>query len=283
MALTTLANVIQTVDPEAETAEQAALKHLLRRANALIRTRTRRFHGGVIESNNEASPTIIRSYGHGLESGDTIVISGSNCTPTIDGSRVVTVLDQDSFTVPIAVTSAGTAGYYAKQFIEYYDGNNLRELQLRNVPVRSVANVWLDPNGHYGQGADAFNSSTLLVVAQDYDLELSEVGYSATGCLRKLWGVWPGNTDRVGMQAIAVPGNGNIKVQYVSGYRSMPTDLSLAAEVVVADLYRTASDGASMASESIDYYSYTRLSAADEENALSSAKSLLKRFTTPLV
>jgi hypothetical protein len=56
-----------------------------------------------------ANPTVVTAPRHGLTSGDTISISGSSTTPTIDGSRVVTVTDADTFTVPVNVTSGGGA------------------------------------------------------------------------------------------------------------------------------------------------------------------------------
>ncbi len=40
--------------------------------------------------------------------------------------------------------------------IEYYDGRQHPQIVLRAWPVAGVANVWLDPNGHYGQGDNAF-------------------------------------------------------------------------------------------------------------------------------
>ncbi len=57
-----------------------------------------------------ANPTHITSVAHGLSSGTQIIISGSNSTPSVDGTRIVTVLDADHFTIPVNVTVAGTSG-----------------------------------------------------------------------------------------------------------------------------------------------------------------------------
>jgi hypothetical protein len=51
---------------------------------------------------------------HGLSAGETVVISGSNSTPTVNGSRVVTVVSTTTFTVPVTVTSLGTAGTFER-------------------------------------------------------------------------------------------------------------------------------------------------------------------------
>lgn len=47
---------------------------------------------------------------HGFPNGATVVIAGTNSTPTIDGSRVVTVIDNDTFSVPVTTSVAGTQG-----------------------------------------------------------------------------------------------------------------------------------------------------------------------------
>ncbi len=46
---------------------------------------------GTITANTLANPTVVTSTAHGLATGATIVIAGSNSTPTINGTRVVTV------------------------------------------------------------------------------------------------------------------------------------------------------------------------------------------------
>jgi hypothetical protein len=56
-----------------------------------------------------AASSVITSPNHGLVSTDVIWITGSTTTPTIDGERIVTVSDGNTFTVPVNVTSNGGA------------------------------------------------------------------------------------------------------------------------------------------------------------------------------
>jgi hypothetical protein len=65
-----------------------------------------------ITGNSIANPTVITSVGHGLTTGDVITIYESNSTPSINGERAVTVLTADTFSVPVNVTVAGSAGYW---------------------------------------------------------------------------------------------------------------------------------------------------------------------------
>jgi hypothetical protein len=69
---------------------------------------------GKITQISVANPTVVTSVGHGLSTGDTIVITGSDSTPTIDGQQVVTALTPDTFSAAVPVTVAGTTGSWQK-------------------------------------------------------------------------------------------------------------------------------------------------------------------------
>lgn len=65
----------------------------------------------TISGNTVANPSVVTTTeNHGLITGQTVVISGSNSTPSLNGSRVVTVISPTTFSVPVNVTNAGTAG-----------------------------------------------------------------------------------------------------------------------------------------------------------------------------
>lgn len=66
----------------------------------------------LITSNTLANPTVVTSVGHGLTTGNSITIINSNSTPSINGVHTVTVLNADTFTIPVNVTVAGTAGSF---------------------------------------------------------------------------------------------------------------------------------------------------------------------------
>ena len=66
------------------------------------------FTGSVVTLGN---PTTITQAAHGLSSGMTINITASTTTPSINGTRVVTVLSPSSFTIPVTTTVGGTANW----------------------------------------------------------------------------------------------------------------------------------------------------------------------------
>lgn len=68
---------------------------------------------GVIVSTSVANPTVVTTAApHGLVTGQKIVIAGDNSTPALNGAQTVTVVTATTFTVPVNVTNAGTAGTF---------------------------------------------------------------------------------------------------------------------------------------------------------------------------
>lgn len=275
MSLATLSTVKANLGiADSDTSEDTALTRWLGAAATLIRNYLGRKLGGLIQSNSVAAATVITAAGHGLTTGDTIVIAGSNCTPTIDGERVVTVLTADTFTVPVTVTVAGTAGYWTNKLTEYYCGPNDHVLVLRETPVVSIASVYLDSGAYFGQASGAFAAATLLTAGVDYALD------ARRGFLVKIGGIWPGvNAQGRGLLASGVTeGVGNIKVTGVYGYAPIPSDLQMAACQVVGEMRSSAQRGGPLQSERTDYYSYTRASSAEASAMLGSSMSILAGY-----
>lgn len=73
----------------------------------------------AISTSSVANPTTITTaVPHGLVSGDSVVIFGhTGSTPTINGTRVVTVTGPTTFTIPVNVTVAGTGGSATADFL----------------------------------------------------------------------------------------------------------------------------------------------------------------------
>lgn len=98
----------------------------------------------VIASNSATNPTVISTIGnHGLTTGDVVTISGSNSVPSINGDRTVTVLTSTTFSIPVAVTVAGTTGSFVLSKTSVFSDNEAKEnrvyvskpSQVESVPV----------------------------------------------------------------------------------------------------------------------------------------------------
>ena len=69
--------------------------------------------GGTITANTAASPTVITTAApNGLVSGMSVTIACSNSSPSINGTYTVTVIDSTHFSIPVAVTTAGSKGTF---------------------------------------------------------------------------------------------------------------------------------------------------------------------------
>lgn len=64
------------------------------------------------------NPTEITSAGHGLVTGEEIYVYDTDSGPTFQGKYSVTVLDANTFTVPVEIISGGTAGIWFRTFAE---------------------------------------------------------------------------------------------------------------------------------------------------------------------
>lgn len=56
--------------------------------------------------------TLITSVGHQLTSGQTVIITGSNSNPIVDGTYIVNVLDSDTFLIDIQIATSGNSGAF---------------------------------------------------------------------------------------------------------------------------------------------------------------------------
>lgn len=75
-----------------------------------------------IVSNSAATPTVVYSPGHGLITGRRITISGvTGSYPDINGDHSVTVIDNDNFSIPIEVLTAGTGGSFSTDQQDFDD------------------------------------------------------------------------------------------------------------------------------------------------------------------
>lgn len=100
----------------------------------------------VISGNTAANPSVVTTATpHGLSSGMTIVISGSNSTPSLNGSQVVTFISPTTFSVPVNVTIAGTAGLIATSNLLVQIGEPVKAVYTASFKV-DVSNSGYDFN-----------------------------------------------------------------------------------------------------------------------------------------
>jgi hypothetical protein len=137
----------------------------------------------------------------------------------------------------------------SSRVVEYYDGQNARELVLGRKPVVNVVSVHEDIQGFYDQGEDPFPSNSELVAGVDYALQLK--GPMHTGILVRLQNkVWPFLRFRgyLRLANSVVSTFGSVKVDYEYGtvpYQkdTVPADISEAAYLEAIARYNTQLNG----------------------------------------
>jgi hypothetical protein len=190
--------------------------------------------------------------------------------------------------VQIVAATAAIASYLKRNveqatYQEFYSGSGRQELCLKQYPIQSITNLWLDMGGYAGQAPNAFAAGTLLVPGVQYMLDLDSGGTTSNrGIVKRIggggnvgggpggtgfWGeygpIGPG-TDKLGgtRKPFWPIGDGNIKVTYVAGYNPVPADLSYAAGMLIAYMLRYQGAGYPYQSESFESYTYSLMAAA---------------------
>lgn len=153
-------------------------------------------------------------------------------------------------------------------YTEYYSGDGQQDILLLQWPVSSVAHVYFDQNGYWGQGSGAFGAATELTQGTQWALIQEDSSGSRRGMIRKLGsansafiGYYPENFWSGKLGARRLPswpvGNGNLKIVYTAGYATIPDDLQLACDMMTMFLIRNVPSGAPLTSESLGAYSYS--------------------------
>ncbi len=165
----------------------------------------------------------------------------------------------------IADADAAILGYIGRTIeqatlTEYYSGDASQMLVLKQRPVTAVTSVHVDDSGYAGQGSGAFASATEWTAGTDFYIRTEVENESNTGELvaikgpgtftadhqPKTWGEWP-------------DGTGNVKVIYVAGYATVPSDIAGACRILVAWMRASRDNGMPVKSEKLGSYSYTLL------------------------
>lgn len=101
------------------------------------------------------NPTVITSTAHGLISGRIISISGSDSNPSLNGTHEVTVIDANSFSIPVSVLNVGTSG----NFSWVTSDNDYRDIKAcYNEIIRKLN---LDPGINYSNYSDIDTETTM--------------------------------------------------------------------------------------------------------------------------
>ena len=120
----------------------------------------------AISSNSVALETIIStSTDHDLDTGNVVTISGSNSIPSINGSYTITKLSNNTFSIPVNVSVAGTTGSIFIKDTNRVDTSGKIKLHV-NGCIKSECLL-------LGENEITFNDSGDLVFNTDTDIDFN--------------------------------------------------------------------------------------------------------------
>jgi len=176
-------------------------------------------------------------------------------------------------------------------YTEYYSGTDRRELVLRQRPVTSITNLWVDWFGAFGDNpSGSFPDASKLVFGTDYNLDWDgswPVGSSTRVCyngvvlrLNSIWQFRSRAYYPLQLSPDSQSSDGTIKVVYTAGYNPIPMDLQYATAYVVSYMKRVLPVGGDLEMEKIGEYMYKihypRYGQIPPE--LASARQVLNRY-----
>lgn len=164
--------------------------------------------------------------------------------------------------------------FEVKSRTEFYSGTGTMELRLRNRPVFTTPNpaVRIDEEGWFNAEGDRFDSTTALTWGDDFALVLDDrdTVSSRSGILVRRRNFWPKPSvrQRGYLSPFIGKGYGNIRIQYTAGFGvdTLPEDIRLAANFLVARLAYTFPLGVELSSES--YLDRSISAVTSEKNKL---------------
>ena len=121
-------------------------------------------------------------------------------------------------------------------------------------------NVWEDDAGYWGQSPQSFPSTSQLTWGSDYTIRADELdGSSRSGMLLRQNNVWETQFMRGGdmLSEMLASGFGNIKVQSMVGWPTVPANVELAVIRLIAKCRATRIYGEMIASQNFQGYSYS--------------------------
>src|SRR5262245_6093723 len=165
--------------------------------------------------------------------------------------------------------------------VGYHDGTGTEVVVLPPV-VRAVTEVRVDPEGHYGLRAGAFDATTVLTPGTQYALGGGRPGepFARAGLLWRYGDVWPYRWLRrrglLAGQRVANPGAVKVTADY--GFAVVPEDLELAVLQVAARVRQSRRFGLLPLSESYEGYSYSLAAAVRAEAQAGDVAATIARW-----
>lgn len=277
VAVLTLASVKSEMGiAVSNTGDDADLLRVIRQVVARIRQRTDRGIAWVTDSiEQNGSAVQLRVLGHGWRTGQLVKIEGSNCTPTIDGQRTITRVDEDHVSIPaITLTDVAEKPYatiHPKITKEMRNSSNTRLwvpeqvtpfLSVESISERTVGEAWeIIDSADYDVTDDPTNSKAVEIVRSEGTFP------RATRYPRGQYGL----RERSNYTTV--------KITVWAGTPIVPDDVVMAGLSMVNDVWERAGRGKDEQSFSFEGSNRTSMSGDERREHLLSPDAILSSWT----
>jgi hypothetical protein len=258
------------------TGDDADLLRVIRQVVSRIRQRTDRGIGWVTDSIvQDGSAVRLRVIGHGWRTGQLVKIAGSNCTPSLDGERSITRVDEDHVTIPAITVSAFAENSFAT--LHPKQTKEIRALSSERAWVPEQLTPFLEINEIHDRAA---NDDWGLINADDYELQ-DDPTVSKAVQINRITGAFP--------KAVKYPRGQfglrersrttTIKISVWAGAPVMPEEVVMAGLSMVNDVWERAGRGKDESSFSFEGTSRSVMSGDERREHLLSPDAILSSWT----
>jgi hypothetical protein len=258
------------------TGDDADLLRVIRQVVARIRLRTERGIAWVTDNVEQAGSAVkIRVIGHGWRTGQVVRIAGSNCTPTLDGEKTITRVDEDHITIPSITLTDVPDGVFAT--IHPKSTKEVRAIGTDRMWVPEQITPFLSVEAIYDRQSD---DSWDEVDSDDYEVVDDPTVQKAVQ-INRLEGSFVRGVQyprrQYGLRERSKLTT--IKIEVWAGAPVVPDDVVMAGLSMVNDLWERAGRGKDEASFSFEGTSRSVMSGDERREHLLSPDAILSSWT----
>jgi hypothetical protein len=253
-----------------DTNNDVFFKTAIRQVVSRIRQRTDRGIAWVTDSITASGTTaLVEVIGHGWRTGQVVWVESSNCTPTINGARTITRIDDDHVTIPsVTITTDGTFATLHPQVTK-----EIVALSSSRIWIPEQVTPFLSVSAVYDRLSD---DSWELVDDEDYEVGRDCETQKAIEIIRLTGSYTQGIKFPRGQYALrARSRTTTVKVVLYTGTTIIPNEIVMAGISMASDLVERRGRGKDEASYSFEGVSRSAMTGDERMANLLSPDSIL--------
>ena len=261
---------------KSNTNDDADLMRVIRQVVGRVRQRTDRGIAWVTDEMVQSSTAVrLRVIGHGWRTGQVVKITGSNSTPTLDGVKTITRVDEDHITIPDITLTETPESLFATLHPRLT--KECVALKAERLWVPEQLTPFLEAYQIHDRDVD---DSWTLVDPEDYEIPDDPTREKAV-LINRLTGVFVRSVKYPrGQYALRERSRTTtVKVSVYSGTPVVPEEIVTACLSLVCDMWERAGRGKDEASFSFEGTSRSTMTGDERREHLLSPEAVISSWT----